>query len=60
MNHAISVSTTKLGRGYVWSYQIDGGNPPGQFADRPQSEEMALREGIGEARSAVDRMVKAK
>jgi hypothetical protein len=58
--HTISVYTTELGRGHIWNYQIDGGAIRRQYGDRPQSEETALHEGIGEAKYAVDQITKAK
>lgn len=57
--HDISVSTRKVGRGYMWSYTVNGDYHE-QHGDRPQSEEMALREGLGEAKFRVDRMVDKK
>jgi hypothetical protein len=56
----IFVSTRNVGHGYTWSYTIDGEHYKEQLGDRPQPEEMALREGIGEARLAVDRMPRAE
>lgn len=58
--HTISVYTTELGRGHIWNYQIDGGPIRRQQGDRPQSEEIALGEGVGEAKYVVDQMAKAK
>ena len=54
--HTISVSTRKVGKGYMWSYVIDGHIYREQVGDRAQSEEMALHEGIGEAKFAIDHM----
>jgi hypothetical protein len=54
--HSIFVSTRQLGRGYVWNFLIDGNIYREQVGDRPQSEEMALSEGIWEAKFAVDQI----
>lgn len=58
--HSISVSTSKLGEGNVWSYLTDGEHYTEQYGDRPLSEDLALSEGIGNARYAVDRMIDAR
>jgi hypothetical protein len=58
--HTISVSTRKLGHGFAWSYVIDGSKYGEQRGDKPLSEELALSEGIGEAKFVVDQMTKAK
>jgi hypothetical protein len=54
--HSIYVSTRPLGRGYVWIILIDGSIYREQVRERPQPEEMALREGIWEAKFVVDQM----
>ena len=54
--HLIAVSTFRLGQGFVWAYQIDGG-PMRNGPDRPRrNEQLVLQEGIEEARWVVDRM----
>lgn len=53
--HAIAVGVRKLGKGYVWYYQIDGGPLHNQLGDRPMPKEIAEDEGIDEAKRAVDR-----
>jgi hypothetical protein len=58
--HQIAVDTRKVGKGYMWSYQIDGGDLREQYGDRPQSEDLALSEGISNAKFAVDQMMKGK
>ena len=52
----ITVDTHRIGKGWVWSYQIDGG-PIRKSGDRPlDSEELVRKEAIGEAKAEVDRM----
>lgn len=58
--HSITVSTSERGHGFVWNYLIDGIHYTEQHGDRPLSEGLALSEGIGNAKFAVDQMVKAK
>ena len=53
----ITVDTLKRGKGWVWSYQIDGGTIH-NCKDRPlRSEELMIKEAIGAAKAEIDRMV---
>jgi hypothetical protein len=55
--HMITIDTIKRGRGYAWSYQIDGG-PLRESRDRPlPSEEIMLKEAIDAAKAEIDRMI---
>lgn len=52
----ITVDTFKRGNGFAWTYQIDGG-PIRESKDRPlPSEELMLKEAIGNAKFEIDRM----
>ena len=52
----ITVDTYRRGKGWAWTYQIDGG-PIRESRDRPlPSEELMLREAIGNAKAEIDRM----
>jgi hypothetical protein len=54
--HSIAAETHKRGRGYQWSYQIDGG-PIRTGNDRPlRREAIVLAEAIDEAKAAIDSM----
>lgn len=54
--HTIVVDTHAQGRGYQWSYAIDGGHFT-EGRERPlKSAELMLFEGLGEARAHVDRL----
>lgn len=54
--HTITADTHRVGCGWRWSYQIDGG-PIRNGNDRPLgSENLMLAEAIDEARSVIDRM----
>jgi hypothetical protein len=56
--HSITVDTFKRGKGFGWSYQIDGG-PIREGKDRPlYSERLMLQEAISEAKWEIDRMTK--
>jgi hypothetical protein len=53
--HQITVDTYRLGKGFRWSYQIDGGDIR-DCRDRPlRSEQAVLSEGISEAKAEIDR-----
>ena len=58
--HSFTVSTRQVGRGYMWSYVIDADIYREQRGDSPQSEEIALHDGVGEAKFYIDQMTKAK
>jgi hypothetical protein len=52
--HQITVDTHSVGRGFRWSYQIDGGEIR-DCKDRPlRSEQVVLSEGIPAARAEID------
>jgi hypothetical protein len=54
--HQIAVDTRKVGNGYLWSYQIGGGDSR-DSRDRPlRNERLALAEGIREAKAEIDRL----
>lgn len=58
--HAIWAETFKEGKGWRWSYQIDGG-PLRECRDRPlRNEQLMLEEAIGEAKHEIDRAESAK
>jgi hypothetical protein len=58
--HEFSVDTVQRGKGWSWTYQIDGG-PLREGKDRPlPSEQLALQEAISNAKSAIDSMIKSK
>lgn len=54
--HTIVVDTHKVGQGWRWSYQIDGGELVSQKGDRPMGERIAIAEAIAEAEYAIDQM----
>ena len=52
----ITADTLNRGKGWTWSYQIDGG-PLREGSDRPlPNQELILSEAIGEAKAEIDRM----
>ena len=52
----IAVDVLKRGKGWTWSYQIDGGSLR-QCRDRPlTSQEIVLSEALEEAKSEIDRL----
>jgi len=54
--HNFNVDTLDRGKGWTWEYQIDGGVIH-KGSDRPlRSEKLALQEGIGNAKFAIDGM----
>jgi len=55
--HLITVSTVKLGSGFTWSYQIDGGPIHGGPDRQRRNEQRVLQEAIEDARWVVGRMV---
>lgn len=54
--HAITVDTFKRGKGFGWSYQIDGGEPR-EIRERSLGHERIARgEALDRARSEIDGM----
>ena len=54
--HQITVDTIERGKGWVASFQIDGG-PIQQWGDRPLRSEEIIRQGaVSEAKSIIDQM----
>ena len=52
----IVAETSPLGKGYRWSYQIDGGDMR-ESGDRPlRNESVVLGEAVAEAKAEIDRM----
>ena len=52
----ITVDVLKRGKGWTWSYQIDGG-PLRESRDRPlPSQEIVLNEALGKAKAEIDRL----
>jgi hypothetical protein len=55
--HEITVDTYRVGRGFRWGYQIDGGEIR-EGRDRPlRNERIVLREGISAAKEEIDRKI---
>jgi hypothetical protein len=54
--HHIAVDILKIGGGYLWAYQIDGG-PIRTCQDRPLNDLVMLAEGIACAKAEIDRTV---
>ncbi len=54
--HQIVVDTIKRGKGYTWSYIIDGVRFR-ECRDRPlKSEQLMLRQALSQAKAEIDRM----
>ena len=53
--HSITVDTVKRGKGYGWTYQIDGGDLR-ESRDRPLDEQSMYMEALREAQAEIDRM----
>jgi hypothetical protein len=53
--HTIVAETYPIGKGYIWSYQIDGGDMR-ESRDRPRrNESVVLGEAVDEAKAEIDR-----
>jgi hypothetical protein len=53
--HTILAETYRVGEGYRWTYQIDGGDMR-ECRDRPlRNERVVLAEAVGDAKAEIDR-----